>query len=138
MISIYTARETVEEALDDWDEDIAFVDQDGTPMLAFVKYVKVPISDDLAVMETYEDPTVRVDDKQPLSVVMSGRRRWQDDMGEVYRAMVAARELERERTERDLDDVRAEFRRDYINAARDRIMVGAGMTGDNATWHRNG
>lgn len=135
--SIATIREQVEESLDEWDEDIAFVDQGGTPMLAFTKYVKVPIGEDLAAIDTYDDPAARVDETQPIGVVMAGRRRWQDDMGEIYRAVVAARELEQERKQRDLDPYRAELRRDYINAARDRVMVGPGMTGDRA-WHRSG
>ena len=135
--SIVTIREQVEECLDEWDEDVAFVDQDGTPMLAFVSFVKVPVSDDLAVLETYEDPAARVDEDQPIGAVMMGRARWQDSASEIHRAMVAARELERERQDRELDGARAEMRRDYINAARDRVVVGPGMTGD-GQWHRGG
>ena len=135
--SIVTIREQVEECLDEWDEDITFVDQDGTPMLAFVSFVKVPVGNDLAVLDTYEDPAARVDDEQPIGVVMRGRARWQDSAAEIHRAMVAARELERERQDRDLDDARAELRRDYINAATDRVVIGPGMTGDRQ-WHRGG
>lgn len=135
--SIATIREQVEECLDEWDEDIAFVEQFGKPMLAFTKHVKVPIDHDLAVLDTYDDPAVRVDESQPIGVVMSGRRRWQDDAGEIYRAMVAARELEEMKRDQEMDEVRAEFRRDWINASRDRVVVGPGMTGD-GQWHRSG
>lgn len=137
MACRFTIREQIEECADEWDEDIAAHDDGERVMLAFVKYVKVPVAPDLAVLETYEDPTVRVDEDQPIGIVMGGRRKWQDDIGEVYRAVVAARELEEERKQRDLDAVRAQMRADYIDAARDRVVVGPGGGGDRA-WHRTG
>lgn len=135
MISKYTLREQIEEAREEWDDDIAPAERGDKVMIAFCKTVRVPISEDCAVLDTYEDPTAPVRADQPINAVMAGRRRWQDDIDSIMRAVIAAEELERERKEREMDDYRREFATDYLNAARDRVIVGPGMSGDRA-WHR--
>lgn len=137
MASKYTLLEQVEEALDEWDEDIAAVERGGRVFIAFEKFVRVPIADDCAILDVYEDPAAYVTESQSIGLVMAGRRRWQDDIGEILRAVVAAEEEERERKQRELDDVRAQLRADFMDAARDRVMVGPGMSGDRM-WHRTG
>lgn len=135
MASKYTTREQIEEAFSEWDDDIAVAERGDKVMIAFCKHVLVPIAEDCAVLEVYEDPAAPVHEGQPIAAVMNGRRRWQDDINSIMRAVIAAEELERERKQRELDDARAELRADFINAARDRVVTGPGMTGDRS-WHR--
>lgn len=135
--SNYTIREQVEEALDEWDDEISCVERWGRVFIAFNKTVKVPVGPDCAMLETFEDPACKVDEEQTIQLVMAGRRRWQESTEQILADIVAAEEMERERKQRELDAYRHQLAVDRRNAERDRVVAGYG-SGNDRQWHRTG